>query len=231
MKRNARIGIAFASVFMCCTLWATAQEQQQKQPDASGESSAFQAAHNEADPQAKINLLDDFAAKYPDSVLLPLVYVDSYLTYFAMGNYPQAVDYADKVAAFGDKLAIDSRILALLSREVAYSAGCSAAGLRTPEALAKARDAGRQGLQLIGQWQKADSVSEEQFDANKKSFAIIFHGVTEMAESGLAGQQVDCSVPRRVQAKGTVGTPDNHLYFEQMINEIKEQERQSPRVR
>jgi hypothetical protein len=68
------------------------------------EQNAFQAAHTEKDAQTRIGLLDDFTAHYPDSTLLPDVYVDYYLAYFLLGNSSQAVEYIDKFIALGDKI-------------------------------------------------------------------------------------------------------------------------------
>lgn len=227
MTRHKLIAIACLGVLVLCTAARTArtapQERQQNQPATSAEYAAYRAAHNENVAPTKIKLLDDFAAQYPDSALLPEVYRDYYLTYFSTGNYPQVIDYVDKLVALGDRVDVDSRILALVSREVAYSASCSDPGLRTPQAYAKARDAGRQGLQMFGQWQKPENVTEEQFAAEKRSFAIIFRDVAAMAESGLTGSAVNCSVPAR--------EPYDRRNFDRMIDDIKEQQRQSPRVR
>lgn len=210
--------------------WAAPRDQQQNQPDPSTESGAYQAARNESDAQTRIKLLDDFAAKYPDSAQMPDAYRDYYTTYFSLEDYPRVIQYADKLVALGDKVDVEARILALVSREVAYSVSCGEPGLQTPDAYLKARDAGRLGLQLIGQWQKSDKVTDDQFGAEKNSFAIIFHGVTEMAESGLAGHTVNCSIAKPV-VTGPPPQPYDGRNFDRMIDEIKEQQRQSPRVR
>jgi hypothetical protein len=86
------------------TAWAVPQDQQ-------AERDAYQAAHDEKDPQAKIKQLDEFTAKYPDSALMADVYQDYYLTYFSMMKYVQSVTYADKFLSFGDKRGPGSRML------------------------------------------------------------------------------------------------------------------------
>jgi hypothetical protein len=234
MRQHKFTAIAcFGVLVVCCTARTAPQDQQQNQLDTSAEYNAYQAAHNENDAQTKIKLLDNFATKYPDSGLRLQIYRDYYLTYFSMRNYPPVIDYADKLVALGDKVDVDSRILALVSREVAYSASCSDPALRTPEAYAKARDAGRQGLQMFGQWQKPENLTDEQFAAEKKSFEIILHDVAGMAESGLAGSAVNCMVPtpNPNSTSSPARTPYDRSNFDRMINDIKEQERQSPRVR
>jgi hypothetical protein len=105
MRQRKLAAIACLGVLVVCGTARTApQEQQQKQLDTSAEYNAYQAAHDENDAQAKIKLLDDFEAKYPDSALLPQIYRDYYLTYFSMRTYPQVIDYADKLVALGDKV-------------------------------------------------------------------------------------------------------------------------------
>jgi len=234
MRQHKLAAIACLWVLVVCgTARTLPHDQELNQLDTSPENDAYQAAHNESNAQTKIKLLDNFAAKYPDSALLPQIYRDYYLTYFTSGNYPHVIDYADKLVALGDKLDVDSRMLALVSREVAYSASCSDPALRTPEAYAKARDAGREGLQMLGQWQKPGNLTDEQFAAEKKSFQIILNDVAGMAESGLAGSAVNCmvSTPAPNRTSSPARTPYDRSNFDRMINDIKEQERQSPRVR
>jgi len=53
--------------------WAAPQEQQQQQAKPNytlAEYNAYQDAHGEKDPQAKIKKLDDFAMKFPMSALM-----------------------------------------------------------------------------------------------------------------------------------------------------------------
>jgi hypothetical protein len=201
---------------------ATPQDQKQTLPQTSAEYNAYRAAQNGNDAQDKIKLLDDFASKYPNSTLIPETYSDYYLSFFSLKNYPQTITYADKVVALGDKIELNSRMLALISREVAFSLGCGDSAFRTPEAFAKTRDAASLGLQMLSQWRKPDDISEEQFAAEKRTFGIIFNQVSGIGESGLKGDPVNC-VPRpRLNDPGK---------FERMINELRDQGRQSSRVR
>ncbi len=207
-----------ACVSLDCTMMR-AQGTPQNQTSAA-EENAYQAAHNEKDAPAKIKLLDDFVAAYPESALLPQAYRDDYEAYFLIGKYPQAIDYADKLVALGDKVDVNMRVLAIITREVAYSADCGQPELRTEDAYAKARDAGKQGLALFTQWRKPENLSQEQFDAERKSFAIILAQVANMAAAGLAGRNISCP-----------SKPPDPGNFNQMIRDIQEQEQQSPSVR
>ena len=192
----------------------------QQNTDGSSEYSTYQAAHNEKDAQARIKLLDKFTAQYPDSPLIPDAYQDYYEAYFSTGSYPQAIEYADRLVALGDKVDVNVRVVAVMTREVAYSVYCSQPELRTQDAYARARDAGKQGLELIGRWHKPENLSDEQFDAENKSFRIILSQVEEMGEAGLAGRIVSC--PSRPPDPGN---------FNRMIHDIQQQEEQSPNVR
>ena len=55
-------------------------------------------------PQQKIKLLDAFVKAYPNSTLMPYIYRDYYTTYMALKNFAQAIEYADRMIALGDKI-------------------------------------------------------------------------------------------------------------------------------
>lgn len=62
------------------------------------------AAHNESNPRKRIQLLDSYLAQNPNSLLLPYLYDDLLRTYYELQDYPNAVKYADKLLALGDKI-------------------------------------------------------------------------------------------------------------------------------
>ncbi|MGB6875874.1 MAG: hypothetical protein WBD87_07545, partial [Candidatus Acidiferrales bacterium] len=80
---------------------ACAQDEQQsaKTPYTLPEYNAYQAAAGQTDPQAKIQALDDFVTKFPNSSLLPLVYQQYYTAYNQTKNYPKLIEYVDKFIA------------------------------------------------------------------------------------------------------------------------------------
>jgi hypothetical protein len=184
--------ITVALLMIVSIAWAAPQDQQQNST-SSAEYTAYQTAHDEKDPQSKIKLLDDFAIKYPDSVLALYVYQDYYLAYFLLKNYPQAAIYADKLLALGDKADVSSRLLALETREIAYSIGCDESAFQTPEAAVRARDAAMQGLKMLDQWQQPGNLTNEQFSAWKTSLRIILNSVAADAESRLKGSRFVCT--------------------------------------
>jgi tetratricopeptide (TPR) repeat protein len=161
------------------------QDQQQKPNYTLAEYNAYQAAHNEKDPQAKIKSLDDFVSKYPMSALIPYVYRDYYLTYYQLKNYPQTIEYVDRLLALGDKVDLGTRLESLVARAQAYFVGSGDKALQTPEAYTKAKDAAIQGLQTLGQWQKPQNMTDEQFGTQKKSIGLLINSVAGIAASGL----------------------------------------------
>ncbi len=164
------------------TAWA-AQEQQQAPAYTLAEYNAFQAAHNDQDPQNKITLLDGFIAGYPESALLPYVYRDYYLTYYAQKNYPKTIEYVDLLLSLGDKIDRGTRLESLVARSQAFFAGSDEEGLKTPEALAKTHDAASEGLKTLAQWQKPEQMTDDQYAAQKKSIGLLFNSVAGLSAS------------------------------------------------
>lgn len=220
-------------------LWAAQdqQPQQRKQLPTLAEHNDFQSAQKEKDTQAKLSLLGDFVIKYPESVLVADIYREYYLTYFSMDDYPQAIEYVDKFLVRGDNINIRTRLESLVTRASAFSLICHDSSFQTPAAYLSAQSAAVQGLQTLSQWQKPEAIPEEQFSAQKKGLELIFASVAETAESGLKGEKVDsCMDAKRLNDKGQFDprmrlTDKQRAQFDRMINEIKGEEIQSPRVR
>lgn len=215
------IGRLTTVLLMAGCVALAAQQSQQQDSTSSSEYSAYQNAHDEKDPQSKIKLLNEFAVKYPDSVLALYEYQDYYVAYFSVRNYPQAAAYADRLLALGEKADVNSRMLALETREIAYSIDCGDSAFQTPEASVKAKDAAAQGLQMLDQWQKPENLTDEQFAAEKTSLEIILNSVAADADSRLNGDSVVCYQPPSSDP-GRLG---------RMIDQILSEQRQAPRVR
>ncbi len=109
--------------------WAAPQDAAAKPAYTLAEYNAYQAAHAEKDPQAKIKALDDFVSKYPMSALFALRLSRlHYLSYYQLKNYPQTLDYVDKLLALGDKIDLGTRLESLVARAQAYFVGSSEQG-------------------------------------------------------------------------------------------------------
>ncbi len=169
---------------------AWAAPQQQAQPAAKpaytlAEYNAYQAAHNEQNVAQRMKLLDDFVMKYPMSALLPYVYRDYYLGYYASKDYAKAIDYADKELALGDKVDIGTRLEAYIVWAQGFFSGQADKALQTPDMLTKTKNAAGDGLKTLASWQKPDKMTDDQYTKQKTSTAILFNSIAGMAESGL----------------------------------------------
>jgi hypothetical protein len=150
------------------------------------EYNAYKAADAEQNPQQKIKALDAFVMQYPNSSLLPFVYPDYYNTYMALKNYAQAIVYADKQIAFGDKIDAPGRLDAYYKRALAYYSGSSAdKSLAAPDAAMKARDAAAQGLATLDMVKKPDGVADDAFAQTKKQYATVFDTIAAMTSTTL----------------------------------------------
>ena len=188
---NVPILAAVLLVSAAATTWGAAPQDQQQQAKPNytlAEYNAYQAAHNEKDPQMRLKDLDDFAMKYPTSALSLYVYGDYYQTYYALKNYSKAIEYVDKLLALPDLSKpeqLGTKLQALGYRAQAMLYGSGEKPQQTPEAYTKAKDAAAQGLQALSQWQKPQGQSDDQFATSKKGLAILFNSVAGIAESGL----------------------------------------------
>jgi hypothetical protein len=203
------------------------QSQQRKASPTLAEQNAFQAAHIEKDAQTRIGLLDDFTAHYPDSTLLPDVYVDYYRAYLSLGNSPQSVEYIDKFIALGDTIELATRLGAAVRRAQIYFSGCNDTRFQTPETYTKVKVAAARGLQILSEFQQSQdeksiltfAVSDAQFYSEINYIRGLFTSVGELADFGLQGDKADaCKTPPAV-----AGDPGK---FDRMVDQINSEERQ-----
>jgi len=165
------LGAAVAAGVGISTSTARAQAQQQT-PYTTEEYNAYNKAHTETDPQGKIKLLDDFAAKYPNSALNPYIYNDYVQTYAALKDYPNEIKYIDKLGALPN-LDANSQVQARVQRAQAYLQCANLPECSTPQAISAERDSAQQGLNDLTKIQKPDKVSDDQFAQIKKQITGI----------------------------------------------------------
>lgn len=205
---------------VCNTAWAVSRTAPQSQPSAA-EENAYQAAQNEKDAQARIKLLDDFVAAYPDSPLLRDAYRDEYVTYFSLGNYPKTANYADKFLAFGERNDPADRLAALITRAEAFLAGCVDAVFRTPQSYTAAKATAEQGLDALAQLPSPpDCMRPGPCRAERERVQSLFNSAAAIAEFGLKDADPE-------SCKG----PGSPAIFDHVIDNIRQQERESPSVR
>ncbi len=168
-------------------LWAAPQAatDQAKPAYTLAEYNQYQAADKEANPQQKVKALDDFVKAYPNSSLMPYIYRDYYTTYMALKNFAQAIEYADRMIALGDKIDATGRLEAYYTRAQAFYLGMADKSLQTPDALTKARDAGLAGLKALDDLKKPDNVAADQFEQQKKGVKVLFNAVAALASTSM----------------------------------------------
>jgi len=166
-------------------LWAAPQDQA-KPAYTLAEYNQYQAADKEQNPQAKVKALDDFVKAYPNSSLMPYIYRDYYSTYMALKNYAQAIEYADRMIALGDKIDSTGRLEAYYTRAQAFFLGVGPdKTLQTPDALTKARDAAVAGLKAVDELKKPDAAPADQFEQQKKGVKVLFNAVAALASTNM----------------------------------------------
>jgi len=168
-------------------LWAAPQAatDQAKPGYSLAEYNQYQAADKEANPQQKVKALDDFVKAYPNSTLMPYIYRDYYTTYMALKNYAQAVEYADRMIALGDKIDTTGKLEAYYTRAQAFYLGAAGKDMQTPDALTKARDASVAGLKVLDDLKKPDAVAADQFEQQKKGVKVLFNAVAALASTNM----------------------------------------------
>jgi tetratricopeptide (TPR) repeat protein len=176
-----------AALLAACAPMAFAQDQQaSKTPYTLSEYNAFQTAAGQNDPQAKVQGLDDFVSKFPNSVLLPLAYKLYYATYNQLKNYPKTIEYVDKFLAVPDDklLAIPGenkeaitgdRLQALYLRAVAFNQSFSDKDANAQDELTKARQSALDGLKVLDQIAKPANQTDDQFAQSKKPVILLFN--------------------------------------------------------
>jgi tetratricopeptide (TPR) repeat protein len=179
-----------AAVLSLAAPLASAQDQQQppaaKTPYTLAEYNAFQACASQTDPQARIQSCDDFASKFPNSVLLPLVYQTDYQAYNQLKDYPKTIGAIDKFLAVpDDKLTVipgvtkekvtGDRLQALYIRAVAFNQAFNEKDPNAQDELTKARQAALDGLKVLGDLPKPANMTDDQFAQQKKPPEILFN--------------------------------------------------------
>jgi len=156
---------------------------QSKQPYTMAEYNSYQACASEKNPTTQVKCLDDFVAKYPNSALLIYVYPLYYQAYGQLKNYQKVIEYADKVAALGEKVEAGIHYQALYAHAFAYNAlsGTDAAWAADPANAKAAQEAAVEGLKALDALKKPDNMTDDAFNTQKKQIQVYFNGTAAQA--------------------------------------------------
>lgn len=188
-KKFAAKGILMAVaalVSLAAPLAAAQVQPAPKTPYTLAEYNAYQACAGQTSAQAQIQSCDDFASKFPNSVLLPLVYQADYKAYDQLKNYPKTIEYVDKFLAVPDaKLTVipgvtkeslvGDKLSALYVRAVAFNESYNEKDTNAQDELTQARQAALQGLKVLGELPKPANMTDAQFAQQKQAPAILFN--------------------------------------------------------
>jgi len=157
-----------------------AQDQQQGTgtPYSIQEYNAFQACRAEKDPTAQIKCLDDFVAKFPKSTLMQYVYQLYYPAYYQLKNYKKAVEYADMLAAMGDKIDAGTRLSALQTHCQLFQYVVDLKAADAHDGLVKVRDSCLAAVSILKALKKPENISEEDFQKQVKQTIATDAGTT-----------------------------------------------------
>ena len=190
LAMSAALSLAIAGMLLAGAPGAAGQDANpnaaaSKQPYTMAEYNAYTAAASEKNPATQIKLLDDFVSKYPASALLNFVYPLYYNAYFVQKNYPRVIEYADKTVALGDKVDATAKYNAYYAHAAAYNAIVSDPANKAAlqdAALAKAAQAAADsGLKALDAIKKPDGVTDDAFNAQKKTLQIYLYGIAAAA--------------------------------------------------
>lgn len=156
---------------------------QSKQPYTMAEYNSYQACASEKNPATQVKCLDDFVAKYPNSALLIYVYPLYYQAYGQLKNYQKVIEYADKVAALGDKVEAGIHYQALYAHAFAYNAlsATDTAWSSDPANAKAAQAAAVEGLKALDALKKPENMTDDAFNTQKKQIQIYFNGTAAQA--------------------------------------------------
>lgn len=152
--------------------WAAQQDKPSYTP---AEYNAYTACANDKNAQTRAKCLEDFMGKFPQSSLLPYAYQLAYTTYNEAKNFPKVIEYADKLLALGDKVDIASRVQASYTRALIFEYAYNPRDPNSQELLNRTVQASREGHQILAQWPKPETASDEQFVQTKKGVTLQFH--------------------------------------------------------
>ncbi|HVH71209.1 MAG TPA: hypothetical protein VNB49_08890 [Candidatus Dormibacteraeota bacterium] len=191
-KKWAGIALAFAlclilgsSISLRAQAPAAGQETSKPPAYTQAEYNAYQACAGEASPQAKIKCLDDFVSKYPNSALLSFVYPLYTQSYGALKNYAKVIEYADKLAALGDKVEPSVRFNGYYTHAAAFNAILTDPTQKTlaadPNVAKAAQATATVGLEALAQVKKPDNVTDDAWTKQVTQFKVFLNGVAAQA--------------------------------------------------
>jgi len=141
------------------------------------EYNAYTTAANEKTAAAQLKLLDDFAAKYPNSCLMNYIYPLYYQNYASQKNFPKVVEFVDKMLGLGDRLTPGEKYQAYSGRAFAFN--------NTPNpdqaTAAAAYKSALEGAKSVEALPKPEGMDDAKWGEQKKQAILGFHSTAAAA--------------------------------------------------
>ncbi len=207
--------VLLASLAMVCSLLgagrlvAAGQDKAQKPPAAQekqGQSSqqgaapaqnvreeaqAFEAIQNELDPDRTVQLVNDFAKKFPNSGALALVYLRGAFAYRQKNDVSKVVEYGEKSL----KTQAENPVaLILVASTLPEPQSFQGSDLDKEKKLTQAAEYGNKALQLIEKMPKQPNMTDEQNQQSKATLSGWAHsslGLIHLQRASMALTGVD----------------------------------------
>jgi tetratricopeptide (TPR) repeat protein len=183
------------AIILAGLVWASVSPQPAAAQAAAAQSSqptytmqeynSFQACQAEKDPDAKMNCLDGYMTKYPNSTLIKYIgpaYVGVCNGLAQAKDYAKAIACTDRVLGLGDKMDVTVQLQAIQLRIQAFSASFKGTESDATAQLTKERDAAALAVQALPKLPKPANVTDDQFDQQKKSIAAFFNSAVAAAD-------------------------------------------------
>ncbi len=176
------------------------------------ENQAYQAIQNELDPDRKLQMINDFEKKYPNSRGLPFVYLLAASTYQQKGDVNRVIEYGEKSLKLnGDNTGALLLMAATLPEPQALQ---GQSPVDKEKKLSEAEDYASRAIKLIDQLPRQPNEADEQFQKRKGMAASWAHSSLGMvhlqrATMGLTGMDVDELAKAEKEYQAAVSSTDS----------------------
>src|SRR6202790_4169590 len=158
-----------------------AQDDKDKQPNPAPlamdnapatpeEESAYKAVQQASDPNKKIQLVEDFLQKYPQSRYRGTMYQALVSSYFATQQVPKMLDAGEKEIEINPN---DAPVLAVMAQALART--YNAKSPDAPKQLSKAELYSRRAIEVTPTLPKPESLTDEAFNNAKNDTLVMAH--------------------------------------------------------
>jgi tetratricopeptide (TPR) repeat protein len=175
---------------------------------SAGEAMALQDIQNEVAPDRRLQLVDAFEKKFPNSALLSYVDTEAATAHQERGDYEEAVQYCRRSLKLDPDNTFSLIIMALVLPQPSLLKGSAN---EVAERLSEAATDANRALALLEKLQKRPDETDEQFQARKGSLAADAHFALGMEE--MQRDRFDQAVAEYQAAISSTSKPTFQYYY------------------